>query len=649
MTVRRLLIASCALGAFLLPAAALPQTASAPPPATAPFPPAVPRPGEDSYPGVISLDIDASDVERRIVSITETIPVAAAGPLTLLYPQWLPGNHAPRGPIDKFAGVSFTVAGEPLPWRRDPVNVYAFHIDVPEGAKTVEVRAQYLSSTLRAQGRIEVTREMANLQWNSMLLYPAGYPARGIRIKPSIKLPEGWSFASALTPQSGKAGAAPVAFAETDLETLVDSPMFAGAHFRRYDLDPGGKPSVHLNVVADSEDLIVPTDAQLKLHRNLVEQADRLFGARHYKHYDFLLALSDELGGIGLEHHQSSENAPGAKYFTDQKNVPGDWDLLPHEYTHSWNGKFRRGADLYTDNYDVPMRDSLLWVYEGMTQYWGQILAARSGMWSRDTALAALALTAATYENRVGRAWRPLVDTTNDPIILARRPQAWRSWQRGEDYYSEGLLIWLDADTLIRERTGGRKSLDDFARAFFGVADGRVTPLTYTVEDVVAGLNAVAPYDWAAFLKERVEESGRAAPLDGFERGGWRLVYGDEENPYLSLIEKENKTASFSYSLGFSVNKEDALSDVVWDGPAFNAALKIGDKLIAVDGEAYTAERLKKAILAAKGRKEPISVIVRSGDQIRTVEFDYRDGLRIPRLERIKSAPDRLGQILAAK
>ncbi|MEQ8935820.1 MAG: PDZ domain-containing protein [Amphiplicatus sp.] len=649
MFVRRLLLAGGAACALVVSGAAQPQTPTASPPATASFPPAIPRPGAEAYPGVIALDIDATDVERRIIAIKETIPVTGPGPLTLLYPQWLPGNHAPRGAIDQFAGVSFTAGGKELEWRRDPVNVYAFHIDVPAGAKAVEVKAQYLSPTARAQGRIEVTSSMANLQWNSMILYPAGYPARGIKVKPSVRLPKGWSFASALTPQSGKAGASPVAFAETDLETLVDSPMFAGAHFKRYDLDPGGRSPVHLNVVADSADLIEPTDEQLEKHRNLVAQADKLYGARHFAHYDFLLALSAELGGIGLEHHQSSENGPGAKYFTDQKNVPGDWDLLPHEYTHSWNGKFRRGADLYTDNYDVPMRNSLLWVYEGMTQYWGQVLAARSGMWSTETARDALALTAATYGNRIGRAWRPLIDTTNDPIILARRPQGWRSWQRGEDYYSEGLLIWLDADTLIREKTDGQKSLDDFAKAFFGVDDGRVTPLTYTVEDVVATLNDVVPYDWASFLAARVDERAVKAPLDGLARGGWRLVYGDEENAYLSLLQKERKSATFAYSLGFSVNKDDALSEVMWDGPAFEKALRIGDKLIAVDGEAYTHERLKKAIKMAKGGKNPVALIVQTGDRIRTVEFDYHGGLRIPRLERVKDAPDRLEQILSAK
>ncbi len=455
--------------------------------------------------------------------------------------------------------------------------------------------------------------------------------------------------AAGLIATAGAAGAGAVSFAETDLATLVDSPMFAGAHFMRYDLDPGSERPVHLNVVADSADLIEPTDEQIKVHRNLIDQADKLFGARHFAHYDFLLALSDELGGIGLEHHQSSENGPGAKYFTDQKNVPGDWDLLPHEYVHSWNGKFRRGADLYTDNYDVPMRNSLLWVYEGMTQYWGQVLAARSGMWSRETALDALALTAAAYDNRIGRAWRPLVDTTNDPIILARRPQGWRSWQRGEDYYSEGLLIWLDADTLIRKRTDGQKSLDDFAKAFFGVESGRVTPLTYRFEDVVATLNSIVPYDWAAFLKARVDARAVKAPLDGLARGGWRLVYGDEENPYLTLLQKESKSATFAYSLGFTVNKEDTLSDVMWDGPAFGKALRIGDKLIAVDGEAYTHARLEKAISAAKGGKKPIALIVQTGDKIRTVEFDYHEGLRIPRLERIGNAPDRLERILAAK
>ncbi len=624
-------------------------SAAAQSPQTAPFPPEIIKPGNDAYPGVISVSIDARDTTRRIVHIVERIPVAGEGTLTLLYPQWLPGKHAPRGFIDRFAGVEFFAKNKKLEWKRDPVNVFAFHVDVPEGVKAIEMKAQYLSPTSRNQGRIEITPALMNLQWNSFLLYPAGYPARGIDIALSLRLPDGWSFASALTPQTGVAGKDRIKFAKTNLETLVDSPMFAGAHFARVALDAGPKAPVHLNVVGDEADLIKLSYKQLGLHKKLVKQADKLFGARHFDHYDFLLALSDVLGGIGLEHHRSSENAPGSKYFTKQDEAPRGWGLLPHEFVHSWNGKFRRPSDLYTDNYDVPMRDSLLWVYEGMTQYWGQVLSARSGMWSRETALEAMAVNAATYDHRVGRAWRPLADTTNDPIILARRGQAWRSWQRAEDYYTEGLLIWLDADTLIREKTNGEKSLDDFARAFFGASPGRIDPLTYDFNDVVSTLNGVLEYDWENFLKSRVYKSGGPAPLDGLARGGWRLVYGDVENVYMRKNNASRKNNAFMFSLGLSFNNDNVLTGVQWDGPAFDAGLKIGDTLVAVDDVKLTPDRLKKVIIAAKNRKTPIRLLVNSGDYFRTVEIDYHDGLRIPRLERVESVPDRLGDIFVAK
>jgi len=629
--------------------ACLSTLGAAPAPQTADFPPEVPRPGAEEFKGTISLSIDASDVSRRIVRIKERVPLNGEKSITLLYPNWLPGKHAPRGAIDKLAGLKFSVGGKPAPWRRDALDAYAFHVDIPEGAKALDIEAHYLSPTSGNQGRIEITSALANLQWNSMVLYPAGYPSDGINIALSLRLPKGWTYASALTPQSGVAGAGAISFKPETLETLVDSPMFTGPYAARYDLDEGSTAPVRLNLFGDSPEVISASKEQIDLHRNLVAQADKLFKSRHFDRYDFLLAISDELGGIGLEHHRSSENAPGIEYFNKQSDAPRGWSLLPHEYTHSWNGKFRRPADLYTKNFDVPMRDSLLWVYEGMTSYWGQILAARAEMWSTETALDAMADTAATYDYRVGRAWRPLEDTTDDPIILARRPQAWRSWQRGEDYYSEGLLIWLDADTLIREKTNGEKSLDDFAAAFFGIDDGRVTPATYNFDDVVATLNDVFTYDWATFLKSRLETAGGKAPLDGIARGGWRLVYTETPNAYSDKNDAVRKTSTFDYSIGLSVSSKNAVTAVQWDGPAFNAALKVGDELIAVDGEEFSAAKLKAAITRAKTAKAPIALLVKSGAHYRTIDIDYHGGLRYPHLERNEATPDRLGAIFAPK
>lgn len=623
------------------------STAVSAQPAPAPMPQATAAARDEAYPGTITLNVDVSDVARGIFRVREAIPVSGPGPITLFYPQWLPGNHAPRGAINHLAGIEINANGARIPWRRDAVNMYAFHLDVPAGVSEIEARFQFLSPTAANQGRIVATPEMLNLQWNTVALYPAGHYVSRIRVAPSVTLPEGWSFATALDGASTQG--AVTRFAETDLMTLVDSPMFAGRNARRVELDPNARARFTLNIFADRPDQLEASEEQLRPHRELVRQAYRLFGSRHYDHYDFLFGLSDRLSGIGLEHHRSSENAVGGGFFTDWDQHLDDRELLPHELVHSWNGKFRRPADLWTADYNTPMRNSLLWVYEGQTQYWGHVLTARSGLWSRQDALDSLAHTAAIYDTRVGRSWRALGDTTNDPIVSMRRPQPWRSWQRSEDYYSEGLLIWLDADTLIRERSNNRRSLDDFARAFFGDGDGSWTASTYTFEDVVAALNAVTPYDWAAFLRARVEAVATEAPLDGVTRGGWRLSYSDERSNYFKQYEANNEVADFMFSIGAVFDKTNNVTQVQWDGPAFNQGLTVAAQAIAVNGNAFSAEALRRAITAAKDNPAPIELLVKNGDRYRTLAIDYHNGLRYPRFERVAGTPDRLGDILSAR
>jgi predicted metalloprotease with PDZ domain len=383
----------------------------------------------------------------------------------------------------------------------------------------------------------------------------------------------------------------------------------------------------------------------------LVTQATRLFGSEHYDHYEFLFALSARMGEVGIEHQRSSENGVPPDYFTNWDSASSERGLLPHEMTHSWNGKFRRPADMWTPSYDAPMRGSLLWVYEGMTQYWGStVLTARSGLWTRQEALDYIALTAATYQYRVGREWRPVSDTTLDPVLSSRRPAPWLSWQRNEDYYSEAMLIWFDADTLIRERTGSRRSLDDFARAFFGVRDGEwETAETYTFEDIVAGLNNVYEYDWATFLRERIDVAPTEPPLDGIERGGYRLVFREERNEYQSDSESYNRNANFMYSIGLAFGENGNVNQVQWDGPAFNQGVTIGTQVVAVNDVAYSADVLRRAITDAKDSSEPIRLLLKNGDQYRTIELDYHEGLRYPHLERIRGTPDRIGAILSPR
>ncbi|QYF87618.1 M61 family metallopeptidase [Brevundimonas sp. PAMC22021] len=609
--------------------------------------PPLPQVQDAPWPGVVRLQVNATDLNRRIFDVTETIPVERSGPLVLFFPEWLPGNHGPVGPIAQLAGLEITANGQRVEWVRDTLHPFAFHLDVPQGATEITARFQHLSPTTASQGRVTMTAEMLNIQWEKMLLYPAGRWSRNITVQPSVTLPDGWRFGTALEPES--ASGAATTFKPVNLEVLVDSPMFAGVHYRQIDLDPNGRSPVRANIVADKPESLEATDEQIDILRNLITQADRLYGARHFDHYDFLIAMTDKLGGIGLEHHRSSENSVDPEFFTGWATHFGDRDLLAHEYNHSWDGKWRRPADQLVPNLNTPLQNSLLWVYEGQTQYFGQVLAARSGLTSKQQALDSLAMTAATFDTRVGRQWRAMQDTTNDPIISQRQPKGWLSWQRDEDYYSEGQLIWLDVDTLIRERSGGRKSLDDFARAFFGVEDGDYTPAPYTFEDVVRTLNGVVAHDWADFLRTRLDGHGPGAPLDGLTRGGYRLVYAETPSDWQKTLYGEYKRNDFTYSLGVQTGEGNVIRSVQWNSPAFQAGLAIGMEIVAVNGQAASAEAISAAITAAKDPNTAVELILKDADRYRTVRIDYHDGLRYPRLERIAGAPDRLGDILTPR
>jgi len=640
------------LNRILLPCCVLALTAGAvfaqsTGPQPLPFPAPITTPQDIPYPGVIQLDVDATDIDRHIFQVRETIPVRGGESLTLLYPEWLPAGHAAYGRIENLAGLKIHADGERLEWVRDPVNVFAFHVDVPDDATMLELEFQFLSAVDADNDRIVMTSEMLNLQWRSVTLYPAGYFDRQITIAPSVRLPEGWQVATALEVATNKGGL--TKFNPVSLETLVDSPIFAGQYFKRLDLNPGGDFPVHLNIVADSEDLLEVTPEQLEAHRALVQQADKLFDSHHFDHYDFLFALTDRMGGIGLEHHQSSENSGVPAYFTEWDDNARGRGLLPHEYTHSWNGKFRRPADLWTANYDVPMRDSLLWVYEGQTQYWGKVLAARAGLLTLQESLDSLAYEAAYYDNRPGREWKALQDTTNDPIATLRRSLPWRSWQRSEDYYTEGLFIWLDADTLIREMSKGRKSLDDFAREFFGINDGSFVPVTYVFEDIVEALNSVQPYDWASFLRTRLDGHGPEAPLDGIRRGGYQLVYTDTPSDYYVAYGVGREYSDLTYTLGMSIDYEGWILRVLWEGPAFKEGLTPNNQIIAVNGTAYDIELLKNAITDAQQTGAAIELLIKDGVHYRTVPIDYRGGLRYPHLERIGDGPATLDQIFTPR
>ena len=607
----------------------------------------VPPPQDVPYPGTIALHVDASDTAQGIFRVHETIPVQA-GALTLLYPQWIPGDHSPTGPIAMLAGLTLSAGGKPLAWTRDKYDVYAFHLDVPAGVSRIDAEFQYLSPR---DGGFEITDRMMDMEWSKVALYPAGHFTRGITFAPSVTLAHGWQLGTALetSSQSGDT----TTFKPVTFNNLVDSPVYAGQYFKRVDLTPPGGAPVHLDVVADAPKYLAMTPEQVNVHRVLAVQATKLFGSHHYDHYDFLFSLSDQLGGNGTEHHQSSEDGMDADYFTAwDDNAPGR-DLLAHEYAHSWNGKFRRPADLWTPNFNVPMGDSLLWVYEGQTQYWGYVLTARAGLWTPEQFRDALAMVAANYDrNREGFQWRTLEDTTNDPTAARRSGLPYRSWQMSEEYYSAGQMMWLEVDARLRALTHDRKSLDDFARAFFGVDNGSYVTKTYTFDDVVAALNDVAPYDWAGFLHAHVD--ARKPPLlDGIEGTGWKLVYTDKESAYEKQYNSRPQSSrhlyNFAWSIGLTMAKGGQINDVRWDGPAFKAGVSTGATIVAVNGQDYSGDVLKQAITEARTSKAPIKLLLKYQGTYRTVPVDYHEGLQYPHLVRVKGTPDYLSEIITAR
>jgi len=641
-----------ALAVLLWAGVAQAQTAPQPQPLPAADTPVLPAPRDVDYPGTIDLHVDASDIDRHVIAVHEVIPVTGAAPMVLLQPKWVPGTHAPEGDATKLAGLHVFAAGKEIPWTRDLVAMHAFHIDVPAGTKDITVDFQYLAPVRPADGVVVHTRDTMDLELWSTSLYPAGFFARRIPVRLSLTLPQGWDYGSAL--ETDHRDGDVVTFKTIGYDNLVDSPVLAGRYFKRYDLDPGAKAPVHMDVVADyPDDLDIP-DKVLQIHRKVVQEAYKLFGARHYDHYDFLVAVSGPMGDIGMEHHRSSEDAVEPGYFKTVAGLGFGRDILPHEYTHSWDGKFRRPQDQFIADFQQPMRDDLMWVYEGSTEYFGDILESRAGLYSFDQRLQILAVRAALYDTLPARQWRNLQETDNDPILSDRGPKSWPSWQRSEDYYDEGALMWLDADTLIREKTGGKKSLDDFAKAFFGVNDGSYLPLTYGFDDIVKALNGVYPYDWATFLRTRLDRTGEGkplgAPFDGLARGGYKLVYTDTPSDYIRNLETRRGT-SLIYSLGLSVVGDGTITAVQWGGPAFAVGLTAGKKIIAVNGRAFDGERLKDVIThdARPGNSDAIALLVQDGDYYRTLSIDYHGGLRYPKLVRIDGTPDRLRDIYQGK
>jgi predicted metalloprotease with PDZ domain len=591
--------------------------------------------------GTERLKVDATDAPRNILHATLTIPVST-GPLTLVYPKWLPGNHRPTGPIQNLTGLHFTVGGKELEWQRDLEDMYAFHLQVPAGA--AELQASYDTITFNGKSSL-ASSKVLDLVWNQVVLYPKDTKTDAVRVTASVRLPEGWKFGTALTPaqQSG----ASVEFQTVSLTTLVDSPLIAGAFFRQVEITPPGETLTHvIDMAGESEEAIQITDKDIASLKELVAQTGRLFGARHYTKYHFLLILGDQTAHHGLEHHESSDNGAAEDMFSSPGAHDLEADLLPHEFFHSWNGKYRRPAGLATPNYQEPMHGDLLWVYEGLTDYYGNILAARTGFRSPDQFRENLAYTAAMLDHRAGRTWRPLQDTATSVQSLFAAPPEWTNWRRTADYYPEGYLIWLEVDSLIRQKTNGQKSLNDFCHLFYGGQSGPPMVVPYKFENVVAALNEVVANDWAGLLRERLDSKSPHAPMGGITNGGWKLIYTDQKNATMEAREKSSNNIDLSFSLGFIATKEGEVRDVIPGSPSYAAGLGPGMKIIAVNGRKWSKDIIRAALKSGVQNQQPLSLLAENGEYYNTYQVNYHQGERNPHLVRVEGQPNVLDEII---
>ena len=599
-------------------------------------------PLRDAWPGVITLYVDATDLDHRVMRVQETIP-ASAGKLRLAYPQWIPGHHGPTAQANAIAGLVFRAAGRELAWRRDPADVFAYEIDVPSDASEVYVRFDFLSPLPGSQGRVVMTPTLAAVDWEDLVLYPAHAKSDGIQVRPSVKFPPGWQAASSLRPDSRDGQI--LGYPQVTLTELVDSPVWAGSFKKRVDLEVPDVPDVAMDIFGDMPDRLRDEPSHGEGLRAMVEQAHKALGGPYFQHYDFLFALDEEASPVALEHLSSTEIRLDPEFFTRWKSFAPSRRVIAHELVHSWIGKKHRPAGLATANFNVPMGGTLLWVYEGETDFWSYVLTGRSHLLDAEQQMDSIARAAAIVDGRVGRSWRNLQDTTTDPIIgYNGRARSWSSWQRGFDYYTESVFLWMEVDARLRTLTHGERSMDDFARSFHGTL---ASPgiVTFTEHDVVAALEAVAPGDWGPWLRERLDSKTRAPAAEALRAAGWKVVYTDTPGQYLDDIDSENKGADFSFSLGLATGKDDVITFVQWGGPAFRAGLATGGKLLAVNGHAYKKGILKAAIVQAKAGT-PIALIVKEGEAYRVVGVSYAGGLRYPHLERIDGAPDLLSKLL---
>jgi predicted metalloprotease with PDZ domain len=590
----------------------------------------------------IALTLDATQAPEKILHTRMVMPVQP-GLLTFYYPKWIPGEHDPSGPIGSVAGLKFMVDGKEVPWRRDLGDVFTFHVQAPQGAQSLEIDFDYIDSGGAFGG--SATDKLVIVSWNQNLLYPAGLPAAKITYHATLRLPEGWKFGTALPQESSKGSE--VTFAPVALDRLVDSPVVAGEYYRAVDLTPPGEAIHHeIDMVADSAAALEISPEAQKGLTNLVAETGKLFGTRHYHNYHFLLTLSNHVAHFGLEHHESNDSRVEERGVISPQGRRGVGGLLSHEFVHSWNGKFRRPADLSTPDFETPMRDDLLWVYEGLTDFLGNLLATRSGLWTPEQYHENLAGTAAQLgPGRPGRTWRPLQDTADAVAGLSFGRGGWINWRRGADYYEEGDLLWLEVATLLHDQSHGQKSIEDFCRLFYGGPNSGPELKTYTFQDLVGALNQVVPYDWAGFLHNRLSSTSPVPPMGGIEAGGWKLEYS-EKPPEDGGRGPSAGAMGAEYSLGLSLGNDGTVRDSMVRSPAYQAGITSGMRVVAVNDRAFTPDLLHDALTAARNNSQPIRLLVLNDDYYKTCAIDYHGGERYPHLVRQEGKPDLLDELV---
>ena len=594
----------------------------------------------------ITLSVDATDAPRKIFHVRMTIP-AKPGSLTLYYPKWIPGEHGPTGPIQDVAGLKFTAGGKTLTWRRDLLDGWTFHVEVPAGASSIEASLDFISpagSEGIYTGGATATDKMAVINWNDVLLYPEGWPSDDLTYTASLRLPADWKFGTSLAVTSQSGGE--IKFAPVSLTMLIDGPVITGEYLKVVPLNAGQKPPVEMDIAADSAAALDAPAEVWEHYKNLVKQTDALFGAQHYRDYHFLYSLSDHVAHFGLEHHESNDSRLGERALVDPTKRLLGAGLLSHEFVHSWNGKYRRPADLATPDYEKPMQTDLLWVYEGLTEYLGEILTGRMGERTPEEFRDALANTAAELDHTPGRAWRNLQDTADGVPAMQGAPRQWESWRRALDYYDEDELNWLWADTIIRQQTHGRKSLDDFCRIFHGPPSGPPQVKTYTFDDIVNTLNQVAPYDWRGFWTERLTNHGPGAPLGGVEGSGWKLVYDDTRSPLVQAEEGDRGAVNAAYSIGLWLKSDGTVTDTVEGMPAAQAGIGPGMKVVAVNGRKFSKDVLGDALQVGKNSNTALELLVENTEYYKTYKLDYHGGEKFPHLVRDEGKPDVLSEII---